>query len=359
MNTPNCNTQSTPLSNSLNTNLSTRPYSKVTTQHDNSLSTDSYNLCNLIRSILQDYDLSMGASRLLVFLVLSCGRKGYTYLLIDTIAQRIRTCRTSTKKYIYELERKNRIRVIRRPGRSSIFQIVGIFEKSRDFGRACDRIKEYVFKNKTVSKPEPASPKVFCLSSPEEKSQDLILDSHAIGHDPDPGPVDLTLAKKTAPDPDVIASDSSKTTHHVSCGRAGSEPLPKPKTTRRRQVIRFDLVRQILELTRDHKSLGFWIKLVRNVDPETICYLLSSLRLAMASGQVEHRGRYLVGIVRRVCPWVFEIQSKKQALRASQQQMHGQMSSKQAQSEPVQEPDFDLGLEQVRRIRELLGRRVA
>ena len=77
------------------------------------------------------------------------------------------------------------------------------------------------------------------------------------------------------------------------------------------------------------------------------------------AGQVEHRGRYLVGIVRRVCPWVFEIQSKKQALRASQQQMHGQMSSKQAQSEPVQEPDFDLGLEQVRRIRELLGRRVA
>lgn len=346
MNALNCISQSTPLSTSL--------YSKVSTPLYTNPASEDYNLANLVRNALSDPDLSNGASRILVQIILSAGRKGYVHFLISTLCTLGKMGRTRCKECLSELQTKNRIRIVHRPGRSSEYQVIGIFQEKRKVSRSSDLIKKYTLKNKTVSKPGPASPKVFCDSLREEKQPDVILNTQTNREAPDPCFVEVP-----APDPDVIASDSSSNTHKISCGRAGSEPLPKPKTTRRRQVIRFDLVREILDITRDHKSLGFWIKLVKHVDPETVCYMISSLRLAISSGQVESPGRYLVGICKRVCPWIFEIPSKKQALRASQPITHGQLCSKPVQEEPVGKPDFETGLEQVRRIRELLGRKVA
>lgn len=329
MNALSCNTEDTHLSNKPNSKLTTPVYSLATSE--------DYNLCNIIRSVLGDYDLSPGAQRVLIFLIVSSGKKGYTYLLVNTIAQRTRSGRTQTKQYIRELEQKDRIRAIRRPGRSSVYQIVGIYGKSSEVGRNPDHIKKYVIKNKTVT--EPTSSNVFCELSQEESRPDEIKTTH---HESD--------GKICSPDPAVGPQDHSTK-------KIVSEPLPKPKNTQKRQVIRFTQVHEILELTHDRKSKAFWIKLCKHVDAQTVYYMISSLRLAMNSGLVESPGKYLVGICKRICPWVFEIQSKKQAARPSQLKTDGQIYARPCQSEPVQ--DLALGLESIRRIREMLGRRVA
>ena len=307
------------------TDLSTNRYSQLSTNRNNSLTSEDYNLCNLIRSVLGDYDLTPGAIRTLIFLIVSSGKKGFTYLLVNTIAQRTRSCRTQTKQYIRELEQKQRIRVIRRPGRSSVYQIVGIYGKSSEVGRKTDHIKKYISKKTTVT----ASPNVLSVFVQEEQQPDETQTSHVDNN-----------GKIYSPDPD--------------------ENLPEiPELEVGKKIVRFNLVKEILDLTHDHKSRAFWIKLVKNVDPETVCYLISSLRLAMNSGQVDSPGRYLVGICKRVCPWVFEIQSKKQATRQAQQPKDGLMSGKTRQSEPEQQPDFETGLEAIRRIQALLGKKVA
>ena len=130
---------------------------------------------------------------------------------------------------------------------------------------------------------------------------------------------------------------------------------PTIQAQRRPTPVRMDLVGEIIRLTDDHRSIGAWILFVRSAPIATVYYAISSLKAAMSEGIVGHRGKYLIGIIRRQCPKLF--QGKKQALSQDLQGNDAPIYGKVPESGPPVERDPELNMSQLKQIRAMLERR--
>lgn len=286
------------------------------TEHNNSSNIPqsiSFNLANTIRDIISDPTLTQGASRLLVQLVLSAGRKGWTWFLIETLGVLVKTSRTQVKVYLKELVDKNRIKIVHRPGRSSVYQIVGIYNQSTKVGRFSGHIKQsYKTKSNVIEKPNGVS----VLPSQETKSE------------------------TSNPRENQQSALHTKTHEKPSIKVISNKP------------IRMDIVREILDITRDTKSIGCWIKFVRSAPLPIVYCAIASLKSALEEGQVCHPGKYLTGIIKNIYPEMFEPQ--KHALRPSQDKSEAPYYSKHCENEPPVEVNWQVNKENLRRIQEML-----
>lgn len=276
-----------------------------------------FNLANIIRSIISDPNLTHGAGRVLVQLVLASGRKGYCYLFIDTVARLGNIGRTQAKRYLGELETKHYIKVIRRPGRSNVYQMLMITDDSNEVGRLSGYIKQCIKKRKRLRPEENVL--VIC-----EKTKGEIM----------PIP--------PATNPVVVETTDQKTTS------SNPPQAPAPRT----KPIRFDLVKKILTLTGDKKSFGLWVKFVRTVPLETVYMAISSLEVALSCDQVASPGRYLVGIIKNIYPELF-----KQAPWPSQDAVAVANPPQTSSQEPSVERDWKLNLSRIQEIKALLESR--
>lgn len=278
-------------------------------------STTQFNLANIIRSIIADTNLSHGSSRLLVQLVLSAGRKGETWYLIQTLADLTTSSRTQVKLYLKELVEKNRIRIAYRPGRSSKYQIVGIYDERHEVGRKIAHIKQ------------------------SYKSKSNVIENNVV-----------SICPEQEIDP-AIHGDTPEEPQHT---KKPEKPLIDVISDKK-PVIRMDIVKEILDLTRDHKSLGFWIKFVRSAPLATVYLAISSLKSALAEGQVAHPGRYMVGIIKRIYPDL--LLSTKHALRQPQEKISAVLPIKQPEIEPEIERNPVLNMSELKNILAMLERK--
>lgn len=115
-----------------------------------------------------------------------------------------------------------------------------------------------------------------------------------------------------------------------------------------------DIVRALVQATNDHHSFGFWCKVSRDVDVETIQYCLSALKVSMNDGTVRHAGRYLTSLLKTYAPELFY--DSKQPLRASQQKNDAPIYSKPCESEPAIEVDWKMNMGQLKHIQKMLGK---
>ena len=260
-------------------------------------STPQFNLANIIRNIISDRTLSKGASDILIQLTLMSGRKGYCWPAIDTIVSLVRPRRTQVKLYLKELAEKGRIKIINRTGRSSEYQLLDILPEKKEPGRFSAYRKEYLRKENVIEKPN------VILNFPQEETNPL---PHSEGAN-----TGRFVGKKSSP---KQATDNNKIIikpvdikPNISTG--DSKILPEAEPTQKHSaVIAMRLVSEILAVTGDKKSLGCFIKIVKDVPRNLIYAAISSLRIAIGEGIVSKPGAYFVQTIKNYNPDLFTSQ---------------------------------------------------
>ena len=266
---------------------------------------NTYHPCTYINEIFSDRTISRGAAHVLIRLVTASGYHGFCYPSINTLCQWTNYKQTQLRHYLRQLVQAGHIRIIHTPGRSNEYQLTRIIPKSSRPLRSCGPRKRFI-KRKRITDQE----NVISFRPPEQPP-------------PDPAP----------PRPVVIPQ------------------TPKVHT---KPPVNHYLLRQIMQLTHDKKSFGLWFKLVKTVDEQTIYQALSSLRSAIDCNTVNHRGRYLVGILKQLAPELFQEQTPRQA--PTQQTPKVQDHTDQHQdAAPTTQCDHTLNMEQIRNIRALLS----
>lgn len=290
----------------------------------------TFNLANTIRDIISDPTLTQGASRVLVQLVLSAGRKGWTWYLIETLGVLVKSSRTQVKVYLKELVDKNRLNIVRRPGRSSVYQIVGIYNKSSEVGRFSGHIKQsFKSKSNVIERPNG-------ISSNHQESNPCVIIPAGIDAKTS---IHLQKVKNDFHTDTIVTESSAKSIHN--------KPV-KP--------VNFLLVKEILALTNDHKSVRCWIKFVRSAPEQIVQLAIHSLKSALQSETVYHAGKYLIGIIKRLCPEMFN-SGHKVSLRQPEQFSDASYYPKAAVDEPTFERNEELNLSSIQAIRALLAKR--
>lgn len=117
--------------------------------------------------------------------------------------------------------------------------------------------------------------------------------------------------------------------------------------------IRMDLVQEIVSITNDTKSTRFWIKFVRQAPLAIVYAAIASLRISLETESVYHPGRYMVGIIKRVYPELFE--NQKQPLRPSEHIPDASYYPKWSENKPDIVRDWDMNMEQIRLIKAKLA----
>jgi hypothetical protein len=115
------------------------------------------------------------------------------------------------------------------------------------------------------------------------------------------------------PNPDKIQETSAKFEDpaHPVRGDRGDSPMRVPGE-RTCKVFDSGLLREILDLTGDHKSKGCWISCVSRLPEEEIRIAMSSLRQAMMETDVYRPGGYMLGIIKSRNPeFSFSSKGKK------------------------------------------------
>ncbi len=270
-------------------------------QHDTD---NTYHPCIYINQIFSDRTISRGAAHVLIRLVTASGYHGYCYPSINTLCQWTNYKQTQLRHYLRQLVQAGHIRIIHTPGRSNEYQLTRIIPKSSRPLRSCGPIKRFI-KRKRITDQE----NVISFMPPEQPPPDQNKD--------------------------------------CNCNVANTQDQTKPP-------VNHYLLRQIMQLTGDKKSFGLWFKLVKTVDEQTIYQALSSLRSAIDCNTVNHRGRYLVGILKQLAPELFQEQTPRQA--PTQQTPKVQDHTDQHQdAAPTTQCDHTLNMEQIRNIRALLS----
>jgi hypothetical protein len=86
----------------------------------------------------------------------------------------------------------------------------------------------------------------------------------------------------------------------------------------------------------------------------TVYQAIASLKEAIESGIVQHAGKYLVGILRRIFPELFD-NGHKHALRQPEQFYDTGFYPKWSEIEPDIAPDWKMNMEQIQLIRAKLA----
>jgi hypothetical protein len=253
--------------------------------HHTEPSTIHFNLANYISNIISDPTLSKNASATLIQLTLSAGRKGYCELLIYSISVKVKSSRTQTKLYLKELQDKKRIKIIYRTGRSSIYQILDILPENVGPSRFSDYIQDIKKRKNQRSErtnvicnfPEKTKP---AAHSESESTEQII---------------------ETEP-PSALATDN-KIIIKNSIQPSNIEVQKPIKTSS--NVVDINLLKEILQITGDKKSVGCFIKIVKNVPKNIIYAALSSLKIAMEENYISRPGGYFVQTIKNYYPDVF------------------------------------------------------
>jgi hypothetical protein len=270
------------------------------TQYCNPLPTNQsnpeFNLCQLIRRIHFRKDISANAKLVATHLLMSAGRRGF----IEDLSMRQLSFelgdipRSSLHNYVNELIS------------------VGFLQRIEHIGRPNTWI---IVETRKLALADPSSSSDTKIKSSKKK----------------------TYQSQTA---DNVVSNQSE---------EPIQSMPTNKTTSvRANPIRMDIVSEIVSLTCDKKSLGCWVKFVKHAPLAIVYAAISSLKIAIDEGIVEHPGRYMVGIIRNIYPELFSSPTIKH---------QGPPSSIYSRPEPVEpeiQPDIALNMEQLRRIRQML-----
>lgn len=258
-------------------------------------STFPFNLANYVSNIISDQTLSKNASATLVQLTLSAGSKGHCELLIYSIAVKIKSSRTQTKLYLKELQEKKRIKIIYRTGRSSIYQLLDILPEKVGPSRFSDYIKD-IKKRKNQRSERTKSNVIFNFP---EKTKTVARSEG--------GPTEQIIAIKPALHEEIntVANAINNTDPALKTVNHQKRLNLKKSNTATNTAFDMSLVREILDVTGDKKSLGCFIRIVRNVPKNIIFAALSSLKIAMSEEMVARPGGYFVATIKNYCPDVF------------------------------------------------------
>jgi len=163
------------------------------------------------------------------------------------------------------------------------------------------------------------------------------------------------IPKPIEPEPVAITAPAPEPEHHetelpmVESGHKSIHIKPK-------NPVNFQLVKDILALTNDHKSVRFWIKFVVRAPENIVQLAIHSLKSALSSETVYHAGRYLVGIIKRIFPEMFD-SGHKVPLRQSEQCPDASYYPRIVVSEPDIERNEQLNMTNIQAIRALLAKR--
>lgn len=235
--------------------------------------TEDFNLSHRINTILSDNNLSAQADRLLIRLVNASGRRGFCFPSIETLCSWIKLKPTQIRHYLRELETKKYIRIFEHVGHANEYQIVDILPNINRPLRFSEARKELLRTRKRYTGENVVD---FSPKKPPEQNPEIM-----------PNP------------PAPVQHDTVETVVE-----APARHNPPPPATRSKP-IRFDLVKRILDLTRDHRSFGLWVKFVRTAPLEIVYMAIHSLEVALSCDQVSSPGRYMTGIIRNVYPELF------------------------------------------------------
>ena len=135
-----------------------------------------------------------------------------------------------------------------------------------------------------------------------------------------------------------------------------TESKHKSIHTKPKNPVRMDLVREIINLTNDHKSVRCWVKFVRSAPEQIVQLAIHSLKSALSSETVYHAGKYLIGIIKRIFPEMFT-SGQKQPVRPDEQCPDPSYYPKAAVDEPTFERNEQLNMTNIQAIRALLAKR--
>lgn len=273
-------------------------------------------------------NLSSTAKYLYIELRRIAGPKGYLSYSVTDLSEIVDRSIKQTRRLLHELEANGLLEIWLHPGRESEYVIPDVyFRQGMDINVQTFKKKSYI--KKTVRKANGVS---LSIVKPDPKIQS----------DPHEAP-ELSASEQTASEPAI----EPKEAHNM--GESDQVQAPTPT---RAKPIRMDLVKEILDLTQDTKSTRFWIKFVRQAPLAVVYCAISSLKSALAEGIVQHPGRYMVGIIKRIYPELFD--PGKTPLRPSQQKTAAHYYPKAAQKENTpMSIDWDLnqnGLKQIQKI---------
>ena len=286
-------------------------------QHDTD---NTYHPCTYINEIFSDRTISRGAAHVLIRLVTASGYHGYCYPSISTLCQWTNYKQTQLRHYLRQLVQAGHIRIIHTLGRSNEYQLTRIIPKSSRPLRSCGPRKRFI-KRKRITDQE----NVISFRPPEQPP----------------------------PDQNQGYNCNVGFTQEQTDNRRDNYNLETPKVHTKPPVNHY-LLRQIMQLTGDKKSFGLWFKLVKTVDEQTIYQALSSLRSAIDCNTVNHRGRYLVGILKQLVPELFQEQTPRQAPTHQTPKVQDHTDQHQ-DAAPTTQRDHTLNMEQIRNIRALLS----
>lgn len=250
-------------------------------------------LTDKIRLINRDLNLSKGAKLLAIEIIIASNWRGYCWHSISAFTEMISSSETQVHSYLKELEAKDFIKIVRRPGTTNRYYLGPIFDHPEvpDRGvRNSEPKKENKYKTNVSN--------VTLKSLKEEKN-------------------------------DPLDSPTTTDTHDIHINIKPHKPVSNP--------FKMSLVKEILDLTNDKKSLGCYIKIVRTVPEAIIHTALSSLKIALNEGIVSNRGAYFVQTIKNHCPEVFC--SSKTSIVTSSTPVKRIITQVKPATEPVVEPD--------------------
>ena len=294
--------------------------------------TTDFNLSHRINKILSDQNLSAQADRLLIRLINASGAKGFCFPSIKTICSWVKRRPTQVRQYLRELEFKRYIRIFEHEGHSNEYQIVDILPNIKRPLRFSEHRKEILNQRKRYTD---ANVIDFSLAKPQDKQPEVM-------------PTPPTTAPQTTETVTPKPPERPDVKQPYTDSRPDNPPAPRHRT----KPIRFDLVKKILDITKDHKSFGLWVKFVRSAPIETVFMAIHSLEVALSCDQVSSPGRYMVGIIRNVYPELFKVKEPVSSRPDNP-------PAPRKDPEPTIEQDYDLNREKIREILTLLGNRQA
>lgn len=253
-------------------------------------------LTDKIRLINRDSNLSKGSKLLSIEIIIASNWRGYCWHSISAFTEMISASETQVHSYLKELEAKDFIKIVRRPGTTNRYYLGPIFI-SADHPENPDRgVRNSEPKIKTKYK---------------TNVKNVIFESSQTEENDSPAPTTTTDTQDNRID------------------LKPHKPASKP--------FKMGLVKDILDLTNDKKSTGCYIKIVRTVPEPIIHTALSSLKIALTEGIVSNRGAYFVQTIKNHCPEVFsEPKTSPVAVSTSNERIVTQVKPA---TETVIEPD--------------------
>ena len=277
-------------------------YRSSHTEQSRTLSnTKQLTLTDKIRFINKDKNLSKGTKNLGIEIVIATNWRGYCWHSIEAFCKLTASSESQVHSYLRDLQENGYVNVVSRPGKTNRYYLGKKFLSNssdiRDLG-VLDSAPKIKTKNKenVIEKPN------VILNFPQEETNSV---AHSDYDNKTPF-VETKSSPTLAVDNKIIITPV-ETKPNISTGDRDIVPEAEP-TQKHSTVIDMRLVSEILAVTGDKKSLGCFIKIVKDVPRNLIYAAISSLRIAIGEGIVSKPGAYFVQTIKNYCPDLFTSQ---------------------------------------------------